>query len=76
MLATPQAAKVTPHNVGYLPAIDAPSIDVVDDALMSKEEFFAEVDAALEEVRQGKVYTMLDGETLDEFLNRVRRCTA
>jgi hypothetical protein len=54
MLATPQITQATPHNVGYLLVVDAPSVDAVDDTLMSKEDFFAEVDAALEEVRQGK----------------------
>jgi hypothetical protein len=54
MLATPQITQATPANVGYLPLVDAPCVDAADDTLMSKEDFFAEVDAALEEVRQGK----------------------
>ncbi|MDR1342958.1 MAG: hypothetical protein LBK18_06865 [Prevotellaceae bacterium] len=48
MLAIPQT-KTKPYNVGY-----APHTVPHDDTLVSKEEFFAEVDAALEDVRQGK----------------------
>lgn len=43
-----------------------------DPTLMTKEEFFANVDEALEQARQGKVHRMLPGESLDDFLNRVR----
>ena len=43
-----------------------------DPTLMTKEEFFANVDEAMEQARQGKVHRMLPGESLDDFLNRVR----
>lgn len=43
-----------------------------DPTLMTKEEFFANVDEASEQARQGKVHRMLPGESLDDFLNRVR----
>ena len=43
-----------------------------DPTLMTKEEFFANVDEALEQARQGKVHRMLPGESIDDFLNRVR----
>ena len=42
-----------------------------DPSEMTKEEFFARVDEAMEQARQGKVYRMQPGETLDEFLERV-----
>ena len=42
-----------------------------DDALMTKEDFLANVDQALEEARQGKVHRMQPGESLDDFLIRV-----
>ena len=42
-----------------------------DPTLMSKEEFFANVDEALEQARQGRVHRMLPGESLDDFLKRV-----
>lgn len=42
-----------------------------DETLMTKEEFFARVDEAREEIRQGKGIKMLPNETLDEFLRRV-----
>jgi hypothetical protein len=74
MLITPQATKAKPYNSGYAPITDASSVKAVDDTLMSKETFFAEVDAALEEVRQGKVLYMLPEEALDEFLIRTQRC--
>lgn len=43
-----------------------------DPTLMTKAEFFANVDEALEQARQGRVHRMLSGESLDDFLNRVR----
>ncbi|MDR1021821.1 MAG: hypothetical protein LBL94_00865 [Prevotellaceae bacterium] len=73
MLAT--QPKIKPCSNGYAPHA-VPYADEHDDTLMSKEEFFAEVDAALEEVRQGKGYTMLEGETLTDFLNRIHGCIA
>jgi len=42
-----------------------------DDTLMTKEEFFARVDKAREQVKRGEVYRMEPNETLDEFLQRV-----
>lgn len=42
-----------------------------DDTLLSKEEFFANVDEALEQARQGRVYRMNPTESLDDFLTRV-----
>ena len=42
-----------------------------DPTRKTKEEFFARVDEAREEIRQGKGIVMLPNETLDEFLNRV-----
>ena len=43
-----------------------------DPTLMTKEEFYAEVRASLELARQGKVYEPNPGETMEEFLNRMR----
>ena len=42
-----------------------------DSSLMTKEEFFANVDEALEQAKQGRVHRMLPNESLDDFLNRV-----
>ena len=39
--------------------------------LMSKEEFFARVDEAREQIKRGEGVEMLPDESLDEFLNRV-----
>lgn len=42
---------------------------VADDTLMSKEEFFAKVDRALEEAREGKVTRVRTKEELTAFLD-------
>ena len=42
-----------------------------DPTCMSKEEFFANVDEAREDIRQGKGVRMLPDESLDDFLKRV-----
>jgi len=42
-----------------------------DPTLMSKEEFFARVDEAREQIKRGEGIEMLPDESLDEFLNRV-----
>ncbi|MBR1877691.1 MAG: hypothetical protein IJ814_01670 [Paludibacteraceae bacterium] len=42
-----------------------------DETLMSKEEFFANVDEALEQSKHGHVHRMRDNESLDDFLRRV-----
>ena len=40
-----------------------------DDTALSKEEFFARVDEAREQVRQGKVHRIESKEELKNFLN-------
>ena len=42
-----------------------------DPTCMTEEEFFARVDEAREEIRQGKGVRMLPNESLDDFLKRV-----
>lgn len=42
-----------------------------DPALMTKEEFFANVDEALEQAQKGQVHRMEPDESLDVFLKRV-----
>ena len=42
-----------------------------DPTLMTKEDFFARVDEAREQIRRGEGIKMLPGESLDEFLKRV-----
>ena len=42
-----------------------------DATLLSKEEFFARVDEAREQIKRGEGIEMLPDESLDEFLNRV-----
>ena len=42
-----------------------------DDTLMTKEEFFAKIDRAISNLRAGNSYTMMDGESLEEFMERM-----
>ena len=42
-----------------------------DPTLLSKEEFFARVDEAREQIKRGEGVEMLSDESLDEFLKRV-----
>lgn len=42
-----------------------------DDTLISKEEFFARIDEAIQNFKEGRCYTMNPGETLDEFMARM-----
>ncbi len=42
-----------------------------DDTLMTKEEFYAMIDQAKEQARQGLVYSPNPGESFDEFLDRM-----
>ena len=42
-----------------------------DSTLLSKEDFFARVDEAREQIKRGEGIEMLPNETLDEFLERI-----
>jgi len=42
-----------------------------DPTLLSKEDFFARVDEAREQIKRGEGIEMLPNETLDEFLERI-----
>ena len=42
-----------------------------DPTLLTKEEFFARVDEAREQIKRGEGVEMLPDESLDEFLKRV-----
>lgn len=42
-----------------------------DDTLMTKEEFYAKIERAKEQARQGLVYSPKPGESFDEFLDRM-----
>ena len=42
-----------------------------DDTLMTKEEFFAQIDRAISNLRVGNGYTMMEGESLEEFMERM-----
>lgn len=42
-----------------------------DNTLLSKEEFFARVDEAREQIKRGEGVEMLPDESLDDFLKRV-----
>ena len=42
-----------------------------DPTLFTKEDFFANVDEALEQANQGRVHRMQPNESLDDFLKRV-----
>lgn len=41
-----------------------------DDSLLSKDEFFAKIDRAHQQVEEGKVTRMLPGETMEDLLRR------
>lgn len=45
-----------------------------DDTLMSKEEYFANIDRSLQEIKEGKGIEMLPNESLSDFLKRTE-CT-
>jgi len=45
-----------------------------DDTLMSKEEYFANIDRSLQEIKEGKGFEMLPNESLSDFLKRTE-CT-
>ncbi len=42
-----------------------------DDTLMSKEEFFSKIDKSLQQAKDGKRCSMNEGESLDDFLDRI-----
>ena len=42
-----------------------------DDTLMTKEEFLAKIDRAISNLRVGNGYTMMEGESLEEFMERM-----
>lgn len=44
-----------------------------DPTKMSEAEFFARVDEAIEQARQGNVYRQMPGESFTEFRNRIGR---
>ena len=44
-----------------------------DDTLMTEEEFFAKIDRAIEQAKNGEVYRMKPNQTVREFLDEL--CT-
>lgn len=40
-------------------------------ARMTEEEFYAKIDSSLESAKAGKILKMNEGETTDEFLDRI-----
>ena len=44
---------------------------LADPTELTREEFFARVDEAREQIRRGEAFRMLPDETLDDFLKRV-----
>ena len=44
-----------------------------DQTLMTKEEFFAKIEKAEEDYREGNTYAMLPGESFTEFRKRIGR---
>ncbi|MDR0892618.1 MAG: type II toxin-antitoxin system prevent-host-death family antitoxin [Mediterranea sp.] len=42
-----------------------------DDALMSEEEFYTEIDHSIQQAKEGKVLKQHDGESVDDFVNRL-----
>ncbi len=48
-------------------------VQEIDDTCMTKEEFFAMIDKRMEEYEKGNYVTMLQDESLDDFLSRVSK---
>ena len=44
-----------------------------DPTLMSREEFYAKIEKAEEDYRQGRTFAMLPGESYTDFRKRIRR---
>jgi len=42
-----------------------------DDTLMSKEEFYAKIDRSIKQIEEGKVTRQQDGESVEEFIDRL-----
>lgn len=42
-----------------------------DDTLMSKEAFFAKIDRALQSIEEGHFHTMMPGESVEDFMDRM-----
>ena len=42
-----------------------------DDTLMSKEEFYAKIDHSIKQIEEGKVTRQYDGESVEEFIDRL-----
>ncbi len=42
-----------------------------DDTVLSKSDFLAKIDQSLAQANQGQRYAMNDGESLDDFLDRI-----
>jgi hypothetical protein len=63
MIATPQP-KAKPYSAGYIPHPTPHGDEYDDDTLMSKEELFATINSALEEVAQGKCRVINSDEEL------------
>jgi hypothetical protein len=42
-----------------------------DDTLVSKEDFLAQIEQAIADVREGKTYAKMPNESLDDFLRRM-----
>lgn len=43
-----------------------------DDTLMSKEEFLAQIEKAISDVKEGRTHVMKSNESLDSFLDRMK----
>ncbi|MDR0976694.1 MAG: type II toxin-antitoxin system Phd/YefM family antitoxin [Prevotellaceae bacterium] len=42
-----------------------------DDTLVNKEDFLAQIERAIADVREGRTYAMMPNESLDDFLRRM-----
>lgn len=42
-----------------------------DDTLMSKEAFFAQIEKAIADVKEGRTHAMKAGESVEQFLERM-----
>lgn len=42
-----------------------------DDTLMSKEEFYAKIERSAQQIREGKCFRQMDGESMEDFVERL-----
>ncbi|MDL2255959.1 prevent-host-death protein [Parabacteroides sp. OttesenSCG-928-K15] len=51
------------------------SISPSNDPYFDDPRNIADINAGMQEAKEGKAMAMLEGESLDDFLNRIEKCT-